>query len=422
MRAAIAAADPRRCVAARAPADLRGRACRLIAAGKASAAMTVGLVADVGAVVHEGIVIGPPGCPQALQREWLARPPAVQVFEADHPLPTDRNVRTARAAHDVALRCSHDGMPLVVLISGGASAHLALPRGGVVLDDLRAVTQALLAAGANIHELNTVRKQLESLKGGGLARLAAPAPIDALILSDVLGDDPSVIASGPVTPNPQSEPDAIAVLRSRALDKRFPCLLEWLEERRARRAATPASSTPGDVRTTIVGNNALALAAAADAARATGFEVASIQSLVEGESRDVGGRLARLAIDLRRAAHKPSAILLGGETTVTVRGGGLGGRNQELVLAAAIELEQHDGILIASFGTDGVDGPTDAAGAWAMGGEHGAVAVARQRGVDARDCLARNDSHRFFSAAGTLLRTGPTGTNVNDIAFALVYP
>lgn len=350
----------------------------------------------------------------------------VELYPADHPLPTERNVEAARR-----IRAFVEHLPagfvnppidaIIFLLSGGASAHLTLPVDGLSLDDSRALTNALLRAGAPIQHLNCVRKHLELLKGGHLARLAAPLPVHTLILSDVLSDDPSDIASGPTAADPTTFADALAILdRYHARDV-SPAAARHLEAGAA--GHHPETLKPGDpalanVHNTIIGNNSLAVDAAATAARSLGFDVPILRTHVEGEARDVGHELARIAADL---APRPTAscAILGGETTVTVRGSGRGGRNQELALAAALHLTQLPRAVVASFSTDGIDGPTDAAGAIATAHT---VADAAAHSIDARASLDRNDSHTFFNAINALIRTGPTGTNVNDLSIALTYP
>jgi len=440
VRAALAAADPAEALAARAPASLRGVRCRMIAAGKAAAATAAALVQELGGTIIDGVIVAPPGAFASLPSALLG--PAVQRFEADHPLPTARNLTAAAAVRDLALRAAADAragarVPLAALVSGGASAHLSLPRPGVTLDDLRTLTLALLRAGAPIEELNVVRKHLEQLKGGGLARLVGACEVEVLLLSDVIGDDPGVIGSGPFAPDPSTFADALAILRGRAVLNAAPAATDLLQ--RGFRGLEPETLKPAptrldlaaplanrfdpsptaSIRTTILGSNTLALDAAAAQARELGFHVHHVQSGVTGEARDVGRRLARDAQALADASPHPSCILLGGETTVTLTGDGRGGRNQELVLAAALQLPTDSDVVILSFATDGVDGPTDAAGASVTAS---IIAEARRAGLDPDAALARNDSHPLFASLGCLIRTGPTGTNVNDVAAAFTHP
>jgi hydroxypyruvate reductase len=312
------------------------------------------------------------------------------------------------------------GPTLVLLLSGGASALMTLPADGVSLGDCRAVTNTLLRAGAPIADLNAVRKHLEALKGGGLARAAAPMPVFTMILSDVIGDDLSSIGSGPTCADPTTFADALAILeRYHALDaapRATACLRGGAAGAR-QETVKPHDPVLRGVQHRIIANNRTALDGVVHRAQDLGYHVVQATDGVTGEAREVGRRLAKQAVDLQHALTRPFALVLGGETTVTVRGDGLGGRNQEFALAAAIEIAGKGHIVIASFSTDGIDGPTDAAGAVATSSS---VSDAAARGVDAAAALARNDSYRFFQAAGGLIRTGPTGTNVNDIAIALV--
>jgi glycerate-2-kinase len=303
----------------------------------------------------------------------------------------------------------------LVLLSGGASSLLACPQPGLTLDEVATTTAALLAAGADIRELNTVRKHLVEVAGGRLARATTARRIEVLVLSDVLGDPLDVIASGPCTPDSSTFSDAVAVLEAHALCARVPPrVLAHLEAGvRGEREESPKPGEVGFARVhaTIVASLGDALRAAGVEARAQQLHPITVSSMLHGEARVAGRRLAALARSLA-PARRPVCLLAGGETTVTVRGGGVGGRSQELALAAAIELAGCDDAVLLAAGTDGSDGPTDAAGAFADGAS---VARAASRGVDAARALADNDAHAFFAAEGGLLRTGPTGTNVMDL-------
>jgi hydroxypyruvate reductase len=305
---------------------------------------------------------------------------------------------------------------LICLISGGASALLPLPVAGVNLEDKQRLTQLLLACGANIHEMNCVRKHLSRLKGGQLAKLAYPARVLTLILSDVIGDNLDVIGSGPTVPDTSTFADARAVLDKYELWGHAPAAVaEHL------RAAVEETPKPGDpvfqhVRNVIVGSNRLAVDAAAVEARALGYRTLILSTLIQGETRDVARMHAAIALEVAASGNPvepPACIISGGETTVTIRGEGLGGRNQEFALAAAMDISGSPNITILSGGTDGTDGPTDAAGAVVDGGTVTDVAVANES-------LARNDSYHFFEAAGGLLKTGPTNTNVADVRLMLI--
>ena len=384
----------------------------LIGTGKASAAMGRAALDWLGERVTGGALCVPLG-----QETALLAPLA--LYPAAHPLPDGRNLRGAAAIAGLASRAGAGDL-VICLLSGGGSAHLTLPVNGVSLDDLRAVIQALLLNGAPIEALNAVRKHCEQLKGGGLARLAAPARVWALILSDVVGDRLDVIASGPTSPDPTTYDDALAALDRYRAREASPAVTAHLEAgARGERAETakPGDESLNGVENTIVGTNRLAMTAACDAARELGFSARRADVTLEGEARDAARAVVGAVTQAGRPAT-PCAFVFGGETTVTVRGCGVGGRNQELALAAAIEIEGRAGVAVAAFATDGVDGPTDAAGAVASGttGQR-----ARKMGRDPRACLDDNDSHAFFEALGDLIITGPTGTNVNDLAFVLVY-
>ena len=311
------------------------------------------------------------------------------------------------------------------MISGGGSALLPLPAEGVTLAEKQALTNSLLACGATINEINAVRKHISALKGGQLARLAAPARLVALILSDVVGSPLDVIASGPTVPDPSTMQDAWAVLEKYALVEQTPASIR---ERLAAGRAGLVSETPkpGDplfthVQNVIIGDNALAAQAAQARAEALGFHALLLSTFIEGEAREVGRVAAGLLKEIARYDRpipRPACLIWGGETTVTLRGQGKGGRNQELALAAALALDGWENVALVALATDGADGPTDAAGAFIDGDT---LTRARQMGLDPLRALQNNDAHPFFAALGDLLMTGPTHTNVNDLAFLLVF-
>jgi glycerate 2-kinase len=387
----------------------------VLAIGKAAAEMFQGVQDHAGAAATwEGlpslmvIPCGYPGPPWALR--------------ADHPLPTQRNVEAARKVADFAARM-RPGDHVLILLSGGASALLTLPAPGLTLDDLRSVTARLLAGGAAIHEINCIRKHTEQLKGGRLAQLMSASRLDVLVLSDVIGNDLSVIGSGPFTPDTTSPADAAGIVRRFAPDAA--AVLKHLEcAGDGSYVPAPAGtrrSTFQTVEARIIGDNTTALAGARAEAERLGYTVVHAESGITGEAAEVGERLARLALAARAEVPTGRAcIIFGGETTVTLpEAHGRGGRNQELVLAAALALDRHPGITVGAIGTDGVDGPTDAAGAIADGA---LVTAARRCGLDARESLQRHDSYTLFAPLEALIRTGPTGTNVNDIAIGLISP
>jgi hydroxypyruvate reductase len=337
--------------------------------------------------------------------------PSIQILEAAHPMPDENSVRGAQAVADLARQATERDLVLC-LLSGGGSALLTLPVPGLTLADLQALTDALLRSGATINELNSVRKHWSRVKGGRLARLVAPATLVTLVLSDVVGDPLDVIASGPTVPDPTAVADAQAVLERYGI---------WTGR------AVPFQETPkpGDpaferVQHVIVGSNRLAAVAAVEQARQLGFGALLLSTYVEGEAREVARVAAALAKGIRGHGDPlspPACLVWGGETTVTMRGEGKGGRNQELALASALALDGWPGVLVMALATDGTDGPTDAAGAIATGET---VARARALGLDPQAALDANDSYPFFDALGGLILTGPTGTNVNDLLLVLV--
>jgi glycerate-2-kinase len=392
----------------------RGQRVRLLAAGKAAAAMAAAFEAVAGEDIAGGLVITKDGHGIPLARSVLR--------EAGHPLPDARSEAAAREALALVAGAG-PGDALVVLLSGGASSLLACPAPELGLADLAATTSALLAAGAGIEELNAVRKHLSAVAGGRLGRAAACARVDVLAISDVPDDRLDVIGSGPFVPDPSTFADALDVLERRGLLKSVPArVVAHLEA--GRRGERPETPKPGDarlarVRTTLLATNATALDAAAAEAARLGMRPLLVSGSLAGEARVAGRRLAALAaaIDPAAAAARRLCLLAGGETTVTVRGAGCGGRSQELALAAAGVLDGREGIALLAAGTDGSDGPTDAAGAFA---DAGTLARARARGLDAGAALAANDSNGFFAAEGGLLVTGPTRTNVMDLVLLSV--
>jgi hydroxypyruvate reductase len=350
-------------------------------------------------------------------------PAQLRVHEAGHPVPDEQAVAATRDL--AALLDQVTPRDLVFCaISGGGSALMTLPAAGITLADLQTTTQLLLRGGATIQQINAIRKHLDTIKGGGLARLAHGAPIVSLVLSDVIGDDLSVIASGPTVPDPSTFADAWRAVEQFDLVDQLPAAVRARLER-GRSGEIPDTPKPGDplfdrVQTVIIGSNAQAAQAAEQAARQLNFNPLLLSTQIQGEAREVAQVAAAIAKEIalyNRPAPKPACLILGGETTVTVKGRGLGGRNQELALAAAIALEGLPHVLIAALGTDGTDGPTDAAGAIATGET---VGRAQAIGLDAQTHLANNDAYHFFQALGDLISTGPTGTNVNDLLFVLI--
>ncbi len=393
---------------------VRFRAVRLIAVGKAAASMTQGVLDVLGDRVESGIVV-------TKNRHVLAPlPDRIAVWEAGHPIPDSRSLAGAAETLRLARSAADDDL-VICLLSGGASSLVAAPPADVSLSDLQRVTEELLRAGAPIQEINTVRKHLSRISGGRLARAIAPARLLTLAISDVVGGAADVIASGPTVPDPTTFEDALKVLDARAISVPLP-VRAYLQ--RGAAGELPESPGAGEIEASgpyIVADNSVALAGAAEYARSLGYEVEVVTDRLEGEARLVGQAVVARACQAAANSDsaKPMALLWGGETTVTVKGSGTGGRNQELVLAAAIELAGVAGIVVGAFATDGTDGPGEAAGGVVNGETAGR---GRDLGCDPEEYLRRNDSFNFLRSTGDLLLTGPTGTNVNDVVIALIDP
>ncbi|UCC86862.1 MAG: glycerate kinase [Anaerolineales bacterium] len=397
----------------------------VVGGGKAGAPMAATVAEILGPRLAGGVVIVKHG--HGLNDAAGGGP--IEIVEAGHPVPDDAGQQGA--GRIISLLRNTTSRDLVLcLISGGGSALMTAPMPGISLADLQSLTQILLGCGATINEINTIRKHISQLKGGQLAQLASPAPVVSLILSDVVGDPLEVIASGPTVPDPTNFDDAWSILvRYKIVDDVPASIMSHLSagiEGGIPDTPKPGNPIFGQVRNFIIGSNRLAAAAAAQEAQLLGFDTILLTTFLEGEAREVGKVMAGLAKGLAReeTMHPagqplsgPTCLILGGETTVTLRGNGKGGRNQEMALAAALSLENWQGVLIANLATDGTDGPTDAAGAYADGHT---IARATRLGLDAKDHLERNDSYHFFKKLGDLIVTGPTKTNVNDLALIFV--
>jgi hydroxypyruvate reductase len=354
--------------------------------GKAAMAMTRALTAMV--TLTDALVITKHGSDSA--------PAGVAVMEGGHPVPNEASLAAGQAALRFVSRLTPDDL-LICLISGGGSALMAAPI--IPLVELQALTSTLLASGARIDEINTLRRHLDSLKGGGLARSANGAQIISLILSDVVGDSIEAIASGPTAPDPSTREDALA-LASRVAYSTYDF----------RETLKPNDPLFSNVHNYIIASNGLALRAAQKQAGQEGFDAQIIQSDLQGEARDVGRNLAEKLTSACNRYPRPFCLLAGGETTVTIRGNGKGGRNQELALGAVESLSGLKDVMLIAIATDGEDGPTDAAGA-VVTGETLEQAGAPQIFLD------QNDAYHYFEKAGDLLKPGPTGTNVGDLTF-----
>jgi glycerate 2-kinase len=396
----------------------------LVGAGKAGAPMALAITHLLGERLTAGVVVVKDG--HAALRAAETRPlgwSRLEMVEAGHPVPDARGVQATHRVLEL-LKTTSERDLVLCLISGGGSALLTQPAPGLSLPDLQELTHQLLACGASIDEINSLRKHLDTIKGGGLARAAAPARVLTLILSDVVGDPLDVIASGPTVPDTSTYSEAWQVLeRYDLVQKVPPAIREHLEA--GRQAKIPETAKPGDpifrqVDNLVVGSNLLAAQAAQRQARLEGFQTLLLTTYLQGEARQAGRLLAALARQVTASADPlppPVCLIVGGETTVTLQGAGLGGRNQELVLGAVQEISRLPQTLLASLATDGGDGPTDAAGAVASGET---LQRAAELGLQPAEFLARNDAYHFFEKLGDLLKTGPTQTNVNDLAILVM--
>jgi hydroxypyruvate reductase len=381
----------------------------VVGAGKAGASMAQAAERVLGKRITTGLINVKYGHTAKLRR--------IELNECGHPVPDEAGVNGAARIAAIAESAGANDLVLC-LISGGGSALMPLPAEGITLREKQETTRQLLACGANIHEMNALRKHISRIKGGQLARLAAPATIESLLLSDVIGDNLDVIGSGPTAPDASTFAEVAAILAKYKIS-----LPASVRERidRGLRGEIPETPKPGDplfarAGNTVIGSNRLALDAAARTARELGYRTLILASEIQGETRDVArmhAAIAREIVQTGRPVKPPACIITGGETTVTLRGQGLGGRNQEFVLAAAIDIAGLDNVVVFSAGTDGTDGPTDAAGAIADGGT-----LSRQ--PDAQRYLDANDSYHYFEALGDLVKTGPTNTNVMDVRIILV--
>lgn len=379
----------------------------VLGCGKAGAAMARAVEDTLGDRISAGFVVVKDG--------HLAPTRVVVLAEAGHPVPDGRGVQAAARLLDLAAGAGAYDL-VIFLVSGGGSALTPAPAPTVTLAEKQAVTRSLLEAGATIVELNAVRKHLSRFKGGQLARAAAPAAVLTLVLSDVIGDPLDVIASGPTAPDPTTFAGAMDVLKARGLLADVPASVRQRLSAGARGEIleTPKPGDPIFERVThvVIGNNRLITTAAGECARALGYRSELLTRELQGEARD----MAKVLIARARALEPRACLIAAGETTVTVRGQGRGGRCQEFALAAALAIDGDDSLTVLAAGTDGTDGPTDAAGAVVDGST---VARGRQAGLDVRAALEDNDAYRVLRATGDLLITGPTNTNLLDLYLVL---
>jgi glycerate-2-kinase len=389
----------------------------VIGFGKASASMAEACEEELGDRIHGGAII----VPENVETKSLRR---IMVFKGTHPIPSEVNVESTRKLISICQGLT--GRDLVIcLISGGGSSLLTYPAEGITLEEKKKATDILLKSGAEIKEVNTVRKHISSVKGGRLTSFLKPAKIVSLILSDIVGDPIEYIASGPTSPDPSTFRDAYSIVVKYGLMEKLPrSVVERIE--RGLRGEVPETPKPGDVvfnnvRNIIISNNMKSLIAMEKKAVELGYNTLVLTSFSEGEAREVGRFICAVVKQIATydsPVKKPACLIVGGETTVTVKGRGKGGRNQELVLSAVLNCRGLKNFVFASIGSDGIDGYTDAAGAIA---DSSTLENAYNKSLNPEGFLEDNDSYNFFSQTGDLIFTGPTGTNVNDFTVALVY-
>jgi hydroxypyruvate reductase len=384
--------------------------------GKAVVPMAQGLYRSLGDRIEGGILVAPVGT-----QAYIA--PQFEIFRGGYPLPDQGGVAGACAIRQMASEAAEDDL-FICLISGGGSALLSLPPDDLPIEDVQVVTDLLHRAGAGIAEINCVRRHLDLLKGGQLAREAAPARVLSLMLSNVVDNPPDIVASGPVSPDPTRFSDAVGVLKRYGLWKQVPLAARgWLDRGVCGEIdETPDKNDTMFLRTThvVIGSADTAARAACAEADRLGYEAQVLTTTLAGEASEAGGFLAETARVLRASqapGRPPTCIVTAGATSVRRNGNGNGGRNQELALGAALEIDRMDGVLIASMSTDGFDGATDAAGATATGST---VRRATDSGVDCAEARVRNDAYSVFDALDDLIVSGPTGTSVADIQIVLL--
>ncbi|OJU52522.1 MAG: glycerate kinase [Mesorhizobium sp. 61-13] len=405
--AAVAAADPERTIRDHLPAKPKGRTI-VIGAGKGAAQM---------AAAFENVWDGPVDGLIVTRYGYSAPTKHLEVVEASHPVPDVAGLEAAKRVMEKVSGLTEDDL-VIALVCGGGSALLAAPAEGLTLDDEIAVNQALLASGAPISAMNTIRKHISTVKGGRLAAAAYPAKVVSLVVSDIPGDDPALVASGPTVPSTGSRADALKAIETYAM--KLPAAVMAHINSPAADAPDPKDNRFARNEVHVIASAAVSLEAAAAEAKRQGIEAVILSDSLEGEAREVGSVHAAIAREIatrNRPFKKPVLLLSGGETTVTLRAKGKGGRNSEFLLAFAIGIDGHDGIEALAADTDGIDGSEDNAGAFANGST---VARMRAAGVDAKAMLAGNNAWTAFNSVGDLFVPGPTGTNVNDLRAILI--
>ncbi|MFQ6068704.1 MAG: glycerate kinase [Candidatus Bathyarchaeia archaeon] len=428
LEAALAAADPKKIIKSKVTVQNnffkidqykfnlnKFRHIYVVGGGKASGKMAEALESIFGNRISNGIVNIP-------YNSGPCKTHRIKLQEASHPLPDEAGMRGAKKMLDLVSHAEEDDL-VICLISGGGSSLMSLPRDKITLNDKQKVADALLKSGATINEVNAVRKHISNFKGGGLAKKAYPATIINLILSDVIGDPLDSIASGPTVPDSTTFSDAIEILRRYNLWENMPQSVKNVLVK-GQEGLIPETPKKGNelfrkVYNIVIGNNRSAALAACDSLKKAGLPSLLLTSFLEGEARHVGTMLASIAEEIEASGNplpKPCGIVAGGEATVTVVGDGKGGRNQEIVLSAAFKISGMNGVVIASLSTDGIDGPTEAAGALADGKT---IVRSQEQKLNAKSFLSNNNSYSFFSSLDDLIFTGITGTNVNDVSIII---
>jgi len=417
----LKAADPKSSVkeALRNLKDELNKARRIVVIGfgKASIKMAEGCEEELRDKIYDGAIIAPKG----IEDKKLK---IIKVFEGTHPIPSEVNVESAKKLISVCSNLTSEDL-VICLISGGGSSLLTFPANDISLEEKKLTTDVLLKSGADIREINTIRKHISKVKGGQLLNLLKPAKVVSLILSDVVGDPIEYIASGPTSPDSSTFKDALSIIKKYNLVNKLPkSVVERIEK--GVRGEILETPKPGDeifnnVKNIIVSNNMKSLVAMEKKASSLGYNTIILTSYAQGESREVGKFLCAVIKQISSydiPIKKPACLILGGETTVTVKGNGKGGRNQELVLSIVLNCKDVKNFVFASIGSDGIDGYTDAAGAIA---DNFSLEDAVNSGLKPEEFLENNDSYNFFKQTRDLIFTGPTGTNVNDFMVALIF-
>ncbi len=375
----------------------------VIAIGKAAWMMAKGAKEELKDRITGGIIV-------TKYSHSMGEIPPFQIVEAGHPLP---DINSEKAARLVVETLKKSNLDVLLLLSGGASSVFELPQPGITLDEITEINRALINSGATIDEINTVRKHLSSVKGGRLAQTISPRRITTLILSDVIGDRIDTVGSGPTAEDSSTSRDAIGVLKRYSIPTKEHIINAISKE-------TPKKLS--NATNIIIGNVTMACELAEQIAKQKGYNTAILTTTLTGEAREIGKCVSSIAKELvtkDRPVNKPALLIMGGETTVSVKGTGKGGRNQELALSAAIEISNLDNVAIASFGTDGTDGPTDAAGGIVDGNTAKSIL---NRHISPIEYLENNDSYTALKSANALIKIGPTGTNLNDVIMVLALP